>query len=266
MPSYSSPGARGRRRCAGLAAVLLLSASPAWAQYGNYGAQQRPTMPDRPQQQAQEQQPAARTSTADVHRAAACIVGRDAAKAGALLATTPFSREERREVNDLMRAAQRCIRADAPIVTAAFLFRGAVAEALYEAQFATPAAAPNPALRVTPGQLGPEVPAEVSGAITSSMTLSDCSVASQPDAIRTVLATEVSSEAELASLQSLGPILSRCVAAGGTLSADRTILRITLAESLYRWSAVQRDGATSPWAMATATAAAPAPAAPAQPQ
>jgi hypothetical protein len=58
----------------------------------------------------------------------------------------------------------------------------------------------------------------------------------------------------MTALQGLTPVLSRCVPVEMTLNADRMMLRGLLAESLYRWSVVQRDGATSIWA---APAAAP---------
>ncbi len=39
-----------------------------------------------------------------------------------------------------------------------------------------------------------------------------------------------------------------CVPAGSTLSIDPKLMRFLFAEALYRWSVVQRDGPTSPWA------------------
>ena len=48
----------------------------------------------------------------------------------------------------LLRTAQRCLRMSEQIATSAFGARAALAEALYEAQFATPAAARTPERRI----------------------------------------------------------------------------------------------------------------------
>jgi|GEM_PF-3931122 len=73
---------------------------------------------------------AASTPPAEVLRAAACVVARDANAGNALLATAPFSAEERTQAGTLARAAQRCLRLTAPIATTSYSFRGAVAEAI----------------------------------------------------------------------------------------------------------------------------------------
>ena len=49
-------------------------------------------------------------------------------------------------------------------------------------------------------------------------------------------------------LTALYPGFGACVPTGTQLKVDRGGVRAMLAESLYRWSVVQRDGPTSPWA------------------
>ena len=77
-----------------------------------------------------------------------------------------------------------------------------------------------------------------------------------------MLAAEPGSEAEMTALTALFPVFGACRPSGSPqLRMDRGAIRAILAESLYRWSVVQRDGPNSAWA-APAVAA---PAAPARP-
>src|SRR5215217_6591585 len=87
----------------GLAAAV---SAPAAAQYGPPPTPQ--PMPQPPSSsQATPAAPAAPATRADVLRAAACVAGRDAAAADALLATSPFSADERERAVRLLRVAQR---------------------------------------------------------------------------------------------------------------------------------------------------------------
>lgn len=206
---------------------------------------------------AQETAPAAATRS-ELLRAAACVVGRDAAPVEALLATAPFTDAERDKAIRLLRSAERCLRQRTPIVTSAPLLRGAAAEALYEARFAEPAAARTPAAAAAALLRAADVGGRDDAAfLTTSWGLADCAAPQDPDRIRALLATEPDSEAEMAALQALYPSFTACVPAGTQLRVDRGGIRGMLAESLYRWSMVQRDGPASPWA-APAAAAAPA--------
>lgn len=224
-------------------AVLIALSSGSAAQYGSY-PQPQPQMPSAAQRN-RDQASTEPTPPADVYRAAACLVGRDAEAATELLAAAPASTDERRLAQSTLRSAQRCIRQRAPIVTSATMFRGAVAEALYEVQFASPQASRTPAAAVRPSQVDASA-----GSLATAVSLAECATAGQPEAVRNMLATDVASPAEMSALQGLTPVLSRCVAAGTSLNADRMMLRGLLAESLYRWSVVQRDGTASAWAAA----------------
>jgi hypothetical protein len=83
--------------------------------------------------------------------------------------------------------------------------------------------------------------------------LSECAVAAQPGQVRDLLATELGSQGEGEAFRALSPALSSCFDSGMSFNTDRPTLRGMLAESLYRWSVVQRDGTASQWAAAPVT-------------
>jgi hypothetical protein len=197
-----------------------------------------------------QQQPSEPTPAAEVYRAAACVAGRDPAAAAEILATAPYSRTERQKATSLLRSAQRCIHSGDAILTSPTLLRGAVAEALYEAQFTASQPLRTPAVPVTPSRLDAAAP-EAAARFAPAMALADCSVGAQPDTVRGVLATEVGSAEELTALRGLNSVFSGCLTQGSSLDADRATLRALLADSLYRWSVVQRDGTASAWAAAS---------------
>jgi hypothetical protein len=236
--------------------VILLAAggTPAAAQYGSAPA----PPPAAPRGAPAAGAPAA-TAPAEVLRAAVCAVGRDANAGTALLATTPFSAEERTQAGNLARAAQRCLRLSAPIATTNYSFRGAVAEAVYESRFATPAAARSPALGATPlPRPAPGTDAQIVEALAPMFTLVDCATPRQPDLVRALLATEPRSPEEATALTAFNPTFIACVPAGTQLRIDPRVMRNFFAEALYRWSVVQRDGPTSPLAAPAAPPAPPA--------
>ena len=90
------------------AATLLVAAPPALAQYGSAPAPAPP--PSIPRGDPQAANAGAPASPADVLRAVACAIGRDARPGTALLATVPRSTEERNQAATLLRTAQRCAR------------------------------------------------------------------------------------------------------------------------------------------------------------
>jgi len=241
-------------RLIAIALASLLSV-PAAAQYGPPAPRQ-----DVPQGNTTPapQAPATAAPRADVLRAAVCVAGRDSGAADALLATAPYSNDERTRAVQLLRTAERCLRLRSPIATSALLFRGAIAETLYETRFAQPAAARTPAALASPFFRAADVTGRDDAALlATSFDLAQCAAPRQPDLVRALLATEPGSEAETAALTALYPGFGACVPTGTQLRVDRGGVRAMLAESLYRWSVVQRDGPTSPWA-APAVAAAPA--------
>jgi hypothetical protein len=239
----------------GLGSSLSL---PAAAQYGPPPRQEAPPAPAN-NQASQATQPPARASRADVLRAAACVAGRDAEAADALLATAPFSGDERERATRLIRSAQRCLRSDNPVATSAMTFRGAIAETLYETRFPQSAAARSPAAGAAPFFQAANVSGQENAAlITSHFQVAQCAAPAQPDLVRALLATDPGTPGERTALEALYPAFGACVPAGTQLSLDPGAIRGMLAEGLYRWSVVQRDGPTSAWA-------APATPAPANP-
>jgi hypothetical protein len=241
------------------AGSLWASATPAVAQYGPAVS---PPPRDLPDNDSSRQAPteAART---DVLRAAACLVGRNADAGAPLLRAAPFSRDEREQATRGLRQAERCIRLRDGLATTVLIFRGAVAEALYEAQFPQPPAPRDPAAAVLPF-FQPAAAATLDNAagMTPTYALADCTVAGHSDLVRALLAADPDSDAESAALQALNPVWGACVPPNTSLAINRREVRAILAESLYRWAVVQRDGAASPWAAPAAPASTTAPAGP----
>lgn len=248
-----------------LGAILLASEGTlAAAQYGSAPPPPPPaTAPRAAPAGAAAPAPAA-TAPAEVLRATACEIARHAnaghANAGdAMLATLPFSAEERTQAGAFIRAAQRCLRLREPIATSAFTLRGVLAEVLYESRFATPPSPRTPPLGVAPlPRPGPGTDPQIVEALATMFALVDCATPRQTDLVRALLTTEPRSAEETTALTAIHPALRACVPPGSQLSIDPRVMRSFFAESLYRWSVVQRDGAASPWA----AAAAPPPPAP----
>ena len=239
-----------------LTAICFLATASVMAA-AQYGPAPRQDVPAGQGAQPKQGQPTNATR-AEVLRAAACVAGRNAADADALLVTSPFTNEEREQAIRLLRAAQRCLRAPNPVATSAMVFRGAIAETLYETRFAQP-----PAVRTPPAAAAAFLrAADLAGRdnaalLTAHFDIALCAAPAQPDLVRALLATEPGTDAERTALTALYPAFGSCVPAGTQLSVDPGGIRATLAEALYRWSVVQRDGAASPFA-APAAAAAPA--------
>ncbi len=239
--------------------ALAIAPAPLAAQYSRPAPSG--SQPSRVEQQASQPgapagQPPATASRAEVLRAAICLAGsRNAAAAEALVATPPYSQPERDQAGRTLRVAQSCVRAATPIVTSAMALRAAIAEALYEARFAQPQAALTPPLAVRP-LLQPEasILPEIVAQLTVYHNVAECAVTRQQDLVRALLATEPGAEAELPAVQALYPTFGACVPPGTRLRLDRNVIRGILAEALYRWSVVQREGSASPWAAPAAAA------------
>lgn len=209
---------------------------------------------------AAAQQPAAGGASSGVVTAVACLGHRDINTYAALLRTPPYSAAERLEVQRLMPLLQRCREGGGDEAFSASVpqLRAAVASYLYARDFAAAPAARSPALApaplLQPGQA--RNPAEVAP-LAPTFALFDCVTAAHPDLVRAYLATAPASPEEQAGFRALTPGLVACLPPGGShqLALGGAALRGVLTEMLYRWSAVQRDGASSPYA-----SAAPAPA------
>ena len=196
--------------------------------------------------------PAAAPNPAEALRASACAIAARPSIGTSILASPPQSPEERRAAVALVRDGERCLHLARPLVASVAIVRGAAAESLYEAQFAAPIAARTPAVAVAPMPRPPE--AAAGGYV---YVLAECVGAARQDLVRALLASDPATRAEEAAFQAFNPIFESCTPPGIRMEVGTRELRSLLAEALYRWSVVQRDGPTSPWA-AGAAAMAPA--------
>ena len=236
-----------------LAAVTVATALPAPAFAQNSLPAEDNPLQNRRRAQAQGQQAAQSASTrADLIRAVECQRAADAAPLDALLAAAPYSAQEATAAEALLPLLRQC-NSNRAFVTPAAALRGTVAEALLKAHFATPQAARTPAVNVKPLlDVAAATTRTDAATLVTSYGMADCMGATQAEQVRGLLATDPGTPAEATYFNAtLAPLLGRCAAtAGGSgqISVDARTLRGILAEALYRWSAVQRDGASSPWA------------------
>ena len=245
-----------RLACAG--AVLLLAAAPLRAQYGS-APPPPPQMPRGGSGQSGQTAAAAPATPAQLHAAAACVIARSADAADPLLATAPYSAAERQQAVRLLGEMQRCTRPHQTFTSSAVMIRGALAEAVYKARFAAPQAARSPALAAKPLLQPSEVASGTdAAALAAGYALAECTAAAHPELVVAFLQTEPGTPAAQTALQALNPTFVGCVTGppGTQISLDGRTIRGTLAEDLYRWSVVQRDGPTSPLAAAPAATAA----------
>lgn len=190
-----------------------------------------------------------------VRAGVACLAGRDAGSFSALLQAPPLSVAERREVTRLMPLILRCREGSETFSASAIQLRAAAAEHLYSHQFPTAQAPRTPPLGVAQllrvDQARNRAEAEP---LAATYGLFECLTAAHPDLVRAYLATAPASEAEQAAFRAFGRGLGACLATGGStqLAVGGARMRGILAEMLYRWSAVQRDGPSSPFAAAPA--------------
>ena len=252
----------GRKTLLAAAAWALALPAAASAQYG------MPT-PMPPQQSmanpGQNAPPAAQATPAsapDLMAAAVCLVSHNPAAGDRLFATAPFSAAERQVAIRLLGDMQHCGHR-AAFTSTAPLIRGALAEATLEARFAAPQAAHAPAVDASPLFRQDQATTLANApSLAPAYALAECTSRQHPELVRALLATEPASTEAGAAFNALSPAFGACVAPNTQLNVDGRMLRGLLAETLYRWSVVQRDGPTSPWAAAPATAQAAPPATP----
>ena len=238
------------------AATLLFAALPASAQYGSAPPPAPP--PTMPRGDSAQNAPAGPATPAQLHAGAACVVARNSNAGDALLATAPYSTAERQQAVRLLGEMQRCTRPRQTFTSTAVMIRGAFAEAVYEARFTAPQAARTPALAARPLLQPSEVVSGIdAAALVSGYALAECAAAQHPELVVAFLQTEPGSDAAQAAMTALNPTFVGCVTGppGTRISLDGRTIRGTLAEELYRWSVVQRDGPTSPLAAAPPAAA-----------
>jgi hypothetical protein len=153
----------------------------------------------------------------------------------------------------LLTEMRRCVR-HPQMVSSAALIRDGFAEAAVKLGFPTPQAPRTPPLDAAPLIRPTDGDPAFLAQLAPMYQLVDCATPRRPDLARAVLATDQGTPAEAAAVTALNPTFIACVPAGSQLRIDRRIIRFMFAESLYRWSVVQRDGAASQWAAAAAPA------------
>jgi len=236
-----------------LAVAAVVTAMPAPASAQSIPAEENPLANRRRAQAQGQQQTTAAATRADLIRAVGCQLAADPASLERMLASAPYSPPEAAEAERLLPLLRTCISARAAFTTPTPALRGAIAEAVVKARFAAPQAARSPALGVKPLLDVAAATARPDAAtLVTSYGIADCMGATQGDQVRALLAIDPGTPAEATFFNAtLAPLLGRCAATAGgagNLSVDGRTLRGLLAESLYRWSVVQRDGPTSPWA------------------
>ncbi|MBV9884757.1 MAG: hypothetical protein JO276_17240 [Sphingomonadaceae bacterium] len=197
---------------------------------------------------------------ADVIAAATCVLAHNPAAADPLFATPPYSAAERVQALRLLGEMRRCARRP-QLVSTNTSIRGGFAEAAVKQVFATPQAPRTPPLGAAPLARPTEGDQAFFAQLAPMYQLADCATPRRPDLVRAVLATDPATPAEAAAVGALNPVFMACVPAGTRIGIDPRFMRYMLAEALYRWSAVQRDGPASPWAAGAAPAPGAAPAA-----
>ena len=235
-------------------AALAVLPAPLAAQSG----QPAPPPQDVPRPGSSDSATPAVVTQEDVLRGAVCQVARNAASVEPLLATAPHSSEERTQAVRILGLVQRCLRLRDPISTNAAVLRGSVAEALYESRFAAAQPAHNPVLAVQPLFRPDQATRGNAASLAPAYALAECTAAGHGELVRGLLATEPGGPEAQAAFNALNPAFSACVTTNTQIEVDGRTLRGMLAEILYRWSVVQRDGPGSP----LAAAAAPAPSTP----
>ena len=194
--------------------------------------------------------PAAAVGLGALYQGVACQAGANAASLEAMLATAPYSAQEREQASSILRLVQRCQRGTGGMSANSVILRGVIAETLLESRFPTAPAARSPVVAVAPLlNVQAATTRQDAATLAPAYTLAQCTAERQGDAVRTFLASDPGTPAEQAAFGALNPALASCISGSATLNIDLRTLRGVLAESLYRWSVVQRDGPAAPYAV-----------------
>lgn len=175
----------------------------------------------------------------------ACVVKADPSTSVALLVTVPGSETGRQALDKLKPRLSKCL-GKASQITDLYgelqlklsdsLLRGAIAEALYRLQFRTR----PPSVVTGLNSVGPILPADQTRPddhdVMIAYAFAQCLTQERPLLVRRLALSKIGSDEELASYSALTPAMAPCLVTGMTLKINRSSLRFTLAESLYRWS------------------------------
>jgi hypothetical protein len=173
-----------------------------------------------------------------LHAYARCASSRDPAAAAALVRSVPGSDEEGR-LAGAVTSFPDCLSGAGELAGRVHLFRGALAEALYERRRGTGAPpAPRPPTETYASLLARGASASESAgtqdeALTVARWVAHCAAHENPGATHAMLRTRPHSSAERAALNDLAGSLGACLHSGTQLQADAATMRALLAEALY---------------------------------
>lgn len=168
---------------------------------------------------------------------ARCVLIRRSSLAMRFLQTPPRSREAARAGS---RAATNVCLGRGELSFHAPLFRGSLFEALYDREFGRRGAEDLGAVPpIDYAADHPDRESDIARQQTSLRQFADCAVRADPAAAHSLIASEVTSEAESRAFAALGPELNGCLPQGIELRFSRPVLRGLIAETLYRLSAAK---------------------------
>jgi len=176
-----------------------------------------------------------------LHKFAKCIAKTKTVQAQALLATLPESAEQFRLVREIVGQESSCLRDAREMRLKPSLFRGAIAEALYNlnAIVGSPPLSPSVPRNTFESLTARLAAADVDGldvedrALLVGRWLAYCSVHEDPGAVDGLMATAPGSVKEGEGLRGFAELFSRCLIQGQTLQVDQLTMRALLAEALY---------------------------------
>jgi hypothetical protein len=159
---------------------------------------------------------------------AACVVRGDKEEARAFLATAPESKDAEAAMKRMAKDRSACLRGPAgdggKLKMKPASLRGALAEQLYLADYATAPAAPA----------GAPAPFQGSGdEKRASYDVTRCAAMRDPVGADALLRAELNSNAEREALRKVMPAIAGCTPKGAKLGFDRELLRGLMAEGLY---------------------------------
>jgi hypothetical protein len=173
---------------------------------------------------------------------ARCVLVRSRRAVLRFLAAPPGSPEARRLGGRI--ATSDCL-SGGMLVFQSHLFRGALFEALYMADFRGRAAADFAA--------APRIAYAVDSAPASTLQagmltlheFADCVVRAAPAQARALILSDVTTREEVQAFRSLGATFNSCLVRGAEVRFSRPVLRGLIAESLYRLTAATAASATA---------------------
>lgn len=171
---------------------------------------------------------------------ARCVVRRAHRAAENLIASTPESSAESNIRWGPIRARlDQC--SQMYMAATGVVLRGAIAQVLYEEQFAARAPVAVPA--VVPAGYDWRATGQTAAQLATIYSFADCFVAAHPDGVRRFVLTPPGSIAEVSALRELRPNFPSCLVKDLTFNTNQETMRAVLTESLYRWSLAQAKAA-----------------------